>query len=159
MKKEKYIATLVGCAIGDTLGMCVEGWKREQIKKYVGKINSPLSQVIIKSSNGKKIEEDEFGKLKSYNEGLEVGDVTDDTILTLALAESIIETGGLDIYDIAKKQLKAYESKINSGSKVIFGFGYTTIEGFKNLQNGISPLHSGIIGSPGNAPGMKMSPV
>ena len=30
--KERYIATLVGCALGDILGMPVEGWKREQIK-------------------------------------------------------------------------------------------------------------------------------
>ena len=33
--REKFIATLVGCAIGDSLGMSVEGWKRKQIQKYI----------------------------------------------------------------------------------------------------------------------------
>ncbi len=159
MIEEKYIATLVGCALGDTLGMPVEGWRKEQIKKYIGKITRPMTQRIIIDNSGSIIKEDEFGKIKYWNKDLNVGDYTDDTILTLALAESITERQGLDLTYIAKKQLEAYELTIDSNGNSNGGFGRTTVEGFKNLKNGISPLESGVIGYPGNAPAMKMSPL
>lgn len=154
MIKNKYVGTLVGCALGDTLGMPVEGWKKEQIEKYFSRITSPMSPKLIKDSSGATVNEDEFGRIKYYNKDLNVGDYTDDTILTLALAESILEKQGLDINNIAEKQLEAYESNAKHG-----GFGRTTTEGFKNLKCGISPLKSGVIGYPGNAPAMKMSPI
>ncbi len=158
MKLERYKATLIGCAIGDTLGMPVEGWKKEQIRKYVGKITEPIDPVIVKNSDGNEIKEDEFGRLKFYSKGLKKGEWTDDTILTLAIAESIVEKGYPDIYDIAQKQLKAYQNYLRPDGTDP-GFGRTTRDALENLANGISPFFSGIIGGPGNAPAMKMSPV
>ncbi|HII15195.1 MAG TPA: hypothetical protein HA362_02685 [Nanoarchaeota archaeon] len=156
---EKYTATLLGCAIGDTLGRPVEPWKREQIRKYIGRITKPIDAVIVMDAKGNIIREDEFGKLKCYNLGSKAGQWTDDTILTLALAESIAEKQGIDLEDIAKKQLREYETRIQPDGKVLGGFGGTTRDAFKNLQKGISCLQSGVIGGPGNAPCMKMSPV
>ena len=157
---EKYEAVLIGCAIGDTLGMSVEAWKREQIRKYVGRITKPIDDVVVvRDEKGNVISEDEFGKLKYYNRGSKAGQWTDDTILTMALAESIAEKQGIDLEDIAKKQLREYEIRIQPDGKVSGGFGGTTRDAFKNLQKGISPLNSGVIGGPGNAPAMKMSPV
>ena len=158
-KLERYIGTLLGCAVGDALGMPVEGWNRDQIKKYVGRITKPIDPVILKDSSGNLIEKDEFGELKSFTKDLSIGDGTDDTVLTFALGESILEKKGLDIYDIAKRQLAAYEATLKPDGTSSAGFGTTTIEGFKNLQKGLSPLESGIIGGPGNAPAMKISPV
>ena len=158
MSLENYFATLLGCAIGDSLGMSVEGWKKEQIKKYVGKITSPIEPVVVKE-NGIQIKYDEFGKIKDYTTDLKKGEFTDDTILTLAIAESISERRSLDLEDIARKQLQAYKSQPVVNGKILGGFGYTTEMGFKNLEKGISPLSSGVIGAPGNAPAMKISPV
>ncbi len=158
MKIERYKATLLGCAIGDTLGMPVEGWKKEQIKKYVGRIIEPIDPIIVADSSGKQIEKDEYGKLKFYSKGLKKGEWTDDTILTIALAESLGEKGYPDINDIAQKQLKAYEDSIRPDNSDP-GFGKTTRDAFENLKKGISPLNSGVIGGPGNAPAMKMSPL
>lgn len=155
---EKYKAVLLGCAIGDTLGMPVEGWKREQIKKYVGEIRGPIAPVILRDAEGRLIKNDEFGKLKYYTTDLKRGEWTDDTILTLALAESIIEKG-LDLEDVAKRHVKEYESRLREDGYVIGGFGGTTTEAIQNLRKGISPKHSGVIGGPGNAPAMKMSPL
>ncbi|MDI6738354.1 MAG: ADP-ribosylglycohydrolase family protein, partial [Nanoarchaeota archaeon] len=88
---EKYEAVLLGCAIGDTLGMPVESWKKEQIRKYIGKITKPIDAVAVRDAKGNIVREDEFGKLKCYNLGSKAGQWTDDTILTMALAESIAE--------------------------------------------------------------------
>ncbi|MBU2637620.1 MAG: ADP-ribosylglycohydrolase family protein [Nanoarchaeota archaeon] len=156
---ERYTAVLIGCAIGDTLGMPVEAWKKEQIRKYAGRITKPIDAVVITDSNGNLVMQDEFGKLKYYNKGLKAGQQTDDTILTMALADSIAEKQGIDLEDIAKKQLREYEIRIQPDGKVLGGFGGTTRDAFKNLQKGISPLKSGVIGGPGNAPAMKMSPL
>ena len=156
---ERYAAVLLGCAIGDTLGMPVEAWTKEQIRKYVGRITKPIDAVVVKDAKGNIITEDEFGKLKYYNRGSKAGQWTDDTILTIALAESIAEKQGIDLEDIAKRQLREYEIRIQPDGKVSGGFGGTTRDAFKNLQKGISYLQSGVIGGPGNAPAMKMSPV
>lgn len=158
-QKERYIATLVGCAVGDALGMPVEGWKREQIKKYAGRITGLIDPFVVRNERGEEVLEDEFGKLKRWGSSLHRGEWTDDTILTLAIAESIIDKGGFDLMDVAKKQLNEYEKRQGSGSNYSGGFGGTTLKGFENLQKGVSPLESGVTGYPGNAPAMKMSPV
>lgn len=149
--EDRYAATLVGCAIGDSLGMPVEGWKREQIKKYLGRVTELISPFILSDEDGDIIAEDEFGKIRYWTAELKKGDYTDDTILTLAIAKSIAENG-LNLYDSSKKQLEAFKANKDSG------FGKTTVEAFENLEKGISPLNSGVNGI-GNAPAMKMSPV
>lgn len=151
--KEKYQATLIGCAIGDSLGMPVEGWYREQIKKYIGKINNLINPVIVKDNDGNVIKEDEFGKIGYWTGSFKKGEYTDDTILTLALAESLIQQKKLDLEDVAKKQLEAYILNKNQG------FGKTTINALENIAKGISPTESGLLIGPGNAPPMKMAPL
>lgn len=159
MKKENFTGTILGCAIGDTLGMAVEGWKREHINKYAGRVTSPIDPVIIKDAEGNIIREDEIGQIKYHTAGLKIGQYTDDTILTLALAESIAERG-LDLGDVARRQVAAYEGSLLPNGKTLHAFGWTTVQAFKNLQQGISPLHSGVYTeNSGNAPPMKMSPV
>ena len=157
--KEKYIATLVGCAVGDSLGMVVEGWKREQIIKYVGRVETLLDPVIPIDKDGNEIKEDEFGKIKTHTRNNKKGDFTDDTILTLVIADSIIDQGKIDLEDIARKHLDAYKIRLKEDGSVIGGFGGTTIDALKNLQKGVSYLESGVIWGPGNAPAMKMHPV
>src|SRR3989344_1706469 len=110
MSIEKYKGVLLGCAVGDTLGMAVEGWKKEQIKKYVGSAREPMAPVIIKNEDGSEKTEDEHGKLKYWTRDLKKGEWTDDTILTMAIAESIAEKNALDLEDNAKKHIIAYEA-------------------------------------------------
>ncbi len=157
-KAEKYSAALLGCAIGDALGMPVEGWKREQIMKYVGRITGLIGPVIVRDENGEVVYQDEHGPLKYWTKAFKKGDYTDDTILTLALAESIVKMKGVDIADIAQRQLREYVLRKREDGTVSGGFGSTTTAAFKNLENGLSPYESGVIGGPGNAPAMKMSP-
>ncbi len=148
----KYSASLIGCAIGDALGMPVEGWKREQIKKYVGRITDFIDPVLVKDKEGNLLEQDEFGKLKYWTKDFKKGEYTDDTILTLTIAESLAQKGEVNIYDIAERHLIEYK-KDNKG------FGGTTREAMENLIKGKTIWESGVIGGPGNAPSMKMSPI
>lgn len=157
--QDKYIGTLIGCALGDTLGMPVEAWSKARIEKYAGKILSPITPIIIRNESGEIVYKDEFGKIKYFNIDSTKGDYTDDTILTLALAESIAAKQGLDLEDIAQRQLYEYTSRIQADGTVAGGFGGTTRQGFERLRSGISLLESGVIGGPGNAPAMKMSPL
>ncbi len=147
-----YSSSLVGCAIGDSLGMPVEGWKREQIRKYVGRITHLIAPALVKDKDGKLVEEDEFGKIKYWTKDFKKGEYTDDTILTLTIAESMAELGRIDIQDIADRHVAIYvkDSK---------GFGGTTREALNNLINGKNIFNSGVIGGPGNAPSMKISPI
>ncbi|MBI5066176.1 ADP-ribosylglycohydrolase family protein [Candidatus Woesearchaeota archaeon] len=147
-----YSASLIGCAIGDSLGMPVEGWKREQIQKYVEKIDHFIDPVLVKDKTGNLVEEDEFGKLRYWTKDFKKGEYTDDTILTLTIAESLAQRGGVNIYDIAERHLIEYK-KDNKG------FGGTTREAMENLIKGKTIWESGVIGGPGNAPAMKMSPM
>jgi len=153
MSEDRYCATFVGCALGDTLGMPIEGWKREQIQKYLTKITEPLDplEVIAATRNDQDI--------KRYHQGLKKGEFTDDTILTIAVAESLIKNKTLNIRDMAKRQLEAYEHRILPDGSVKGGFGKTTIKAFMNLQKRMKPQESGIEGKPGIGPAMKMSPV
>ncbi|MFH1072658.1 MAG: ADP-ribosylglycohydrolase family protein [Nanoarchaeota archaeon] len=157
--REHYIATLIGCALGDMLGMPIEMWRPGQIQKYAGRVASLIDPVLPKDSAGNIIKEDEFGRLRTYNRNLKKGDYTDDTLLTLAIAQSIAEKQSLDLDDVAKHHLIFYDRTKDSQEKPLNVFGKTTREAFRNLEQGVSPLQSGVIGGPGNAPAMKMSPV
>lgn len=152
LKSERYSAVFVGCACGDALGMPVETWSRERIKKYAGKVTRFMDAITIRDENGNPLKRDEFGVINYWTRNFKKGEYTDDTILTTALAESIIHSG-LDIHETAKMHVSLYEKNMKGG------FGGTTIEAIKKLQNGVSPYFSGVIGSPGNGPAMKMAPI
>ncbi len=157
--EDRFIATMLGLALGDTLGMPVEGWKKARIEKYVGRITHPISPVLVYGKSEELISRDEFGPLKYYTQDLQRGEYTDDTILSKALAESLVEVGDFNLFDIAERQVAEYTKRLRPDGSVFSGFGKTTSDGFKRLIAGVSPLESGVIGGPGNAPAMKMAPL
>ncbi len=78
---ERFQGCLVGVAVGDALGMPVEGMSKGQIRSR-------------------------FGTLKDMVDGRRpAGNITDDTMQTLCLAESIAELGDFDLDDAAKRLL------------------------------------------------------
>jgi ADP-ribosylglycohydrolase len=74
--KDRVKGALLGLAVGDALGAPVEGHSREEI---AAREDAPLREM----TGGRR-------------EGFAAGDVTDDTQLTMALAESLVELGGYD---------------------------------------------------------------
>jgi ADP-ribosylglycohydrolase len=159
--KEKYTAILIGCGIGDCLGMPVEAWSKEHIQKYIprGKVTCPIAPLILKDNKGNIIKKDEYGEIKYYTRDLCLGEYTDDTILTIAIAESIIQKQKLDLEDICKKQVQAYKKCKQKDGHVRGGFGGTTKRAFENLLKGTSVYKSGISPGLGNGPIMKISPI
>ncbi|GBC99752.1 ADP-ribosyl-[dinitrogen reductase] glycohydrolase [bacterium HR17] len=83
---QRFQGCLVGVAVGDALGMPVEGWTREQIRQR-------------------------FGVLREMVDGpRSAGSVTDDTMQTLSLAESLAELGHFDADDVMRRLLRWYRT-------------------------------------------------
>lgn len=157
--RERYIATLVGCGTGDALGMPVEGWKKEQIKEHVGKICELLAPVLVRDSEGSLVEEDKFGKLKCYTPDLELGEYTDDTHCTLAIAEAIAEKKKLDLEHITYKQIEVYDKCKQQDGHIRGGWGGSTKEAFERIKSGTPISEAGAEPGLGTGPCMKISPI
>jgi ADP-ribosylglycohydrolase len=79
--RDKFRGAMLGVAIGDALGAPFEGWSHYDIARQVGKI----TDYVV------------------FHEGMLKGAVSDDTMLTISLAEAYIEAKGFDPEVIAKK--------------------------------------------------------
>lgn len=99
MKKiQKYTGTLMGLAVGDALGAPYEGMPT-------------VSADLCKSMQG-------GGDLQ-----LKIGEWTDDTAMTLCLAESLIYHKGFDAFDQIKRYTDWYEHGYCSASGSSIGIG------------------------------------
>lgn len=123
--------TLLGCAIGDTLGMPFE-------KKLC---NDPL----LMNWNGKDF-------LSSEHHKLQPGQWTDDTQFSLCVAQSLIDNREFNPEDLSNRYIKLF------ASKTIRGYGKTTELAINNLLNGKSYKESGVVGSYGNGTAMRAAP-
>jgi ADP-ribosylglycohydrolase len=152
----KYTGTLMGCAIGDALGRPVEGFMKEQISKYVGRVDSFIDTPVIEDTDGNRPTSDEYGKIPGDWWSLKKGQYTDDTILTLAIAESIVREKCINLADIAKSQADAYFHYDDKGENR--GFGGSTRRALTKIREGVS--HENSAGEPGtgNGPIMKTAP-
>lgn len=113
MLKDKIEGMFLGIAIGDTLGAVVENKSKEYIAE--------------KYPNG--IKDYQEGRNKNY---------TDDTQLTLSVANALIEKKGFDLDVMAKHHVSAFKESIA-------GWGGTTREAIAKIINGVSPKESGNI--------------
>jgi ADP-ribosyl-[dinitrogen reductase] hydrolase len=86
LMREKYKGCLVGLAIGDALGVPVEGFSQKEIEGQYGRVTD-----YIDSPYG-------------------IGAWTDDTSMTLAIAESYLQFGDCRIDDIAKRFIHWYKT-------------------------------------------------
>jgi ADP-ribosylglycohydrolase len=122
---------LLGGAIGDALGMPFE-------KKLV---NDPL----LVDWDGKTF-------LPCEYHGLKAGQWTDDSQMSLMVAESLIDNSGFNPDDLAAR----YVDWIVSGRAR--GYGRTTLMAIQNLESGKHWSESGIAGSEGNGTAMRAAP-
>jgi len=131
------IATLVGCAVGDALGNPFEMWS--------------VSEPKLQAWDG------QFKAGGTFWVG-EAGQYTDDTLMSIALATSLIEKEGFDQEHVALQYLAWMESGNTRG------IGGTTHRALTRLKNGASVLDSGVThndGKPasGNGTAMRASPI
>ena len=130
----------LGIAIGDALGMPVEGFSTEQIKSKYGYLTEYVRPDGHKWFNGR-----------------EAGTWTDDTQLTLLIADSLITLRGFEMWDLALRHVEYLKREGD------LGCGPTTREAIKKLDSGIHWSRSGLSDNPkhgvGNAMPMKVAPL
>ncbi len=139
---QKYKGCLVGAAVGDALGMQVEGLTRSEIKQLRG------TQRVM-----------DYGRAPPGhpNHKLLPGQYTDDTEQMILLAESIIEAWGFDLQVFSDK-LREWGEKLLAKPELNRLVGPTSIQAIKNLLNGANWQESGIpVNSCGSA--MRAAPI
>jgi len=133
--KDRFVSTLLCSAIGDALGMPIEGMPRSKI---ISKFNGPIRDFADAPSRG-----------------LKAGQFTDDTQMMLAIAESIVEKQMVDPKDIAKK----FVEWIDSGD--VRGAGKACIESIERIKKGKPWDKAGKSGefAAGNGSAMRIAPI
>lgn len=129
MKKKS--AVLLGTAIGDALGAQFEtqNWNSPSILNWNG-LYGPS----------------DFHKISG-------GNTTDDTAMSLALAEALVENNGFNPEKVAKKYLDWY-----AGPNFV-GAGKTTTKALDALKHGVPWWESGELNALGNGTAMRSSPL
>lgn len=133
--KDKFIGTILGVAIGDALGAPVEGLSPQEIKTRYGKITD-------------YIQNDE--------KDLKKGEWTDDTAMTIAILEALVENAFFDVHSIIEKFLKWF----NGNPK---GIGNTTFNALYLIDQGYSYDEASRMVqtqfSAGNGAAMRVAPI
>jgi ADP-ribosylglycohydrolase len=119
--KDRFLGCLLGLAIGDALGMPVEGWTHERIERTYGRITDYVPRI------------DDAG-----NQIVAAGEITDDTELALCHVESLTASGGfVDPETIGMRFLRLY----NSDSRKFMGrttnLALARADETKDFQNGV----------------------
>lgn len=138
--RDRIRGMFLGIAIGDALGVPVETYDAARIEHEYGAVTTYIQNPTHKWSATRP-----------------AGMWSDDTQLTLAVAESIIETGILDLTSQAKWHLRLLDEYGD------LGLGGSTRDALDRVRAGIYPTESGKTDNPkrgmGNALPMKVAPV
>ncbi len=131
---ERFQGCLLGLAVGDALGMPLEGMRASEIRKRFGRVRDFLAAPWRM---------------------LEAGQWTDDTKMMLCQARSIAARGGFDLEDTARAFLAWYESGDWRG------IGGATYDAMRRLQAGVPARESGMRGemAAGNGAAMRIAPL
>ncbi len=128
---DRCTGTLLGTACGDILGAAVEGWPAEAIRAEYGRLAD-----FVETDRG-------------------AGCYTDDTQMTLALAESLIEEGDIDATQAAAKYAQRFQPWR--------GYGTAAQAVMQALRRGVDPHETGRMqfpgGSFGNGGAMRIAPI
>ncbi len=94
-RQDQVTGALIGCAVGDALGAPIEGWSRERIASLDGLTAGYRALVHGRAPNEKRYP---------------LGQYTDDTQLTLAIARSLVAEARVDGAAIAREFAALWES-------------------------------------------------
>tara|TARA_Y100000034_G_scaffold103692_1_gene129576 strand:- start:45896 stop:46900 length:1005 start_codon:yes stop_codon:yes gene_type:complete len=138
--EDKIRGCLWGIALGDALGAPVEGYTAEKIKEL-----HPDGVFGFKQPLGHK-----------WFDNQPLGFVTDDTQLSFAVVQALVEADDFDMDVIAFHHKQAMAESTE-------GWGYSTQDSIRNLKNGVHWSKSGQTDNPhrgtGNGVVMKAAPI
>jgi ADP-ribosylglycohydrolase len=139
---DRLTGMLLGTAIGDALGMPVEGLDIDQTMKAIHRLGG-IRDFLAPQAH----------VLRTLRK-LRPGCWTDDTQLTMAIARSLIEQhGNLDYDAIARAHVSAFETL------ELRGWDSTTKQSCRRLAQGTERTRAGKLGGADNAVAMKIGPV
>ncbi len=118
--RDKITGMFLGIAIGDALGMPVETLTGDEIQARHSRITT-----MVKPGDDHK-----------WYAGKPAGTTTDDTQLSLIVAESLIACKEFDMNDMARRHVEAWKENTH-------GWGGSTREAVKRLANGVHWSESG----------------
>lgn len=133
--QDKIIGSLKWVAIGDALGLPVEMHTRSQIlrllnQESLGYHNGLIDRYYPIGRHGmyrKNIPSRAFPDLNYSSTGI----CSDDTLLTLAIADSIIENWGINMDDIVARQVESVQMEP-------FGFWAWTLSTMEKIATGVN---------------------
>lgn len=123
--KSRIEGMFLGIAIGDALGMPVEGMTYTAVQDMLSNSNLKSLDRFLPPSED-----------RNWGDDVKAGMWTDDTQLTIATAKSLIESKGLDIQDQAQKLVEAFDDTIR-------GWGRSTRNSAQRLKQGVLYDESG----------------
>ena len=133
-------------AYGDSFGLAAEGKSAEEIRERYGKITELIAPVAHP-----------FFPYET------VGVTSDDTQLSVAVAEGLINAGGFSLSAQAERHIAIYREtpqiRDSEGVLLARGWGKSTIQALENLMDGVAPEQAGFKGGAGNGVVMKMAPL
>ena len=130
-REDQFVGALIGCAVGDALGAPLEGRSREEIAK-VTDLTAGFHPFRTSSA----------------------GQYTDDTQQTIAIARSIVDSGGVDGTAIAREFVKLWVSG------EIVGQGPVADRAVKRLIAGVPWREAALDDDlPWNGAAMRVSPI
>lgn len=135
--RSRIRGAIVGTAIGDSLGMPVEGLSPATIVKVFGHLRSLVAP--------------RSGTWAHQTHKLRRGQWTDDTQLMLAIGESIVSKSSLDFNDIAKRHVLCLNDPR--------GWGKSTLVGIGKIKAGVDWWNSAAPEGAGNGTPMKIAPL
>ncbi|MCX6744601.1 MAG: ADP-ribosylglycohydrolase family protein [Candidatus Parcubacteria bacterium] len=134
MNRDQVIGMFLGGAIGDALGVPGETMTAARIAQVFGRITTYR-------------EPQDHQWYKNW----QAGRWTDDTQLTLAIAESLIAKGKIDLADIAQRSITAM-------NECSIGWGGSTKKSLQRIEAGVPLLKAGNPKGAGNGVAMKVAP-
>lgn len=137
--KNRIQGCLWGVVLGDALGAPLEMFSAEKIKELHGRVENFVEP-----------------KGHKWFDGQPLGFTTDDTQLTLCVVRAFLEAGDFNMDAIAQKHVETMK-------KTMDGWGKSTRESIRNLQNNVHWSKSGYTKNPhrgtGNGVPMKIAPL
>lgn len=133
--QKKAIGTLLGCMCGDVLGACVEGWSADRIHITYPKGLTNFQQ-----------------HYRGY------GRYTDDTQMTIALSDSIINVGRVDPKHVAMSYSKYFDMARGYGQSAMNVLGHLRASNAVDWETAAS-LYTPYPGSYGNGAAMRIFPI
>lgn len=138
--KERIKGVLTGCAMGDAMGMPTECWSQKQIKNRYPEGLKTYVESDLTDAGGRK---------------MQAGSITDDTINTIMILNSIVELNGT--LDAAYYVEKLMEWDKNSGISEYVS-GPSTLRALNKIAQGVPIQEAGKEGTT-NGASMKIAPI